>query len=95
MLPKMRFGSRGARPMVAAALLLMIASACATGHMWTGMTMPEHNKSTMYYEPGTSASWLNYVGAVLLAPVTLAIDIILFPVQVVGGYWPYGEKDPP
>jgi hypothetical protein len=35
------------------------------------------------------------VGAVLLVPITFAIDVVLFPVQVLGGYWPYGDKDAP
>jgi hypothetical protein len=59
------------------------------------MTKTQQDESAPYYEAGTPASWVEYVGAVLLTPLTLAIDIILFPVQVVGGYWPYGDQDPP
>ena len=84
-----------ASAVTAGVLVLMITSGCATGHMWHAMTMGESNKGTMYYEPETPASWAEYVGAVLLVPVTVAIDIVFFLVQVVGGYWPYGDKDAP
>ena len=33
----------------------------------------------------------NFVG-LLLTPFTLAFDIVAFPVQIFGGYHPYGEK---
>jgi hypothetical protein len=80
---------------LAGVLVLLMVGGCATGHMWNSLTRTDHNRKAMYYEPGTPASWVDYVGAVLLAPITLAIDIVLFPVQLLGGYWPYGEKDPP
>ena len=33
----------------------------------------------------------NFVGLVL-TPFTLVFDIVAFPVQIIGGYHPYGDK---
>ena len=73
---------------------MLLTGGCATGHMWHTLTAPAKSASP-YYEPEKPANWADYVGAVLLSPITLALDIVLFPVQVIGGYWPYGNQYPP
>jgi uncharacterized protein YceK len=75
-------------------LALLLVGGCATGHMWHTMTGPQKSASP-YYEPEKTATWTEYVGAALLTPLTLVLDIVLFPVQVIGGYWPYGNEYPP
>jgi uncharacterized protein YceK len=80
--------------MCSSVLVLILVGGCATGHMWSTLTAPTKNSSP-YYQPETPASWVDYVGAALLVPLTLALDIVLFPVQVIGGYWPYGDQYPP
>ena len=87
-------GPRRARARTFVLALVLIAG-CATGHMWSTLTAPSQERSNMYYEPSKPATWVEYVGAALLLPVTIVMDIVLFPVQAIAGYWPYGDKYPP
>ncbi len=76
-------------------LVLVLAGGCATGHMWSTLTAPSQQRAGMYYEASTPATWVEYVGAALLTPFTFVMDVVLFPVQAIAGYWPYGDKYPP
>ena len=39
-----------------------------------------------------STEWVNNFVGLVLTPFTLVFDIVTFPVQIFGGYYPYGEK---
>lgn len=90
----MNKGTRSTHCALIAALWLC-ASGCVTGHMWHAMTTGGPGRIGTDDGPGTPSPWADYIVAALLAPLTLPFDVVLFPFQLGGGYWPYGDKSKP
>jgi len=91
--------SSRATSLLSIALMLaccMFLGGCVTMKMWdarderTLVSLPDNSRG----EPATltEMKFANNVVGLVLTPLTLILDIVLFPVQIIGGYRPYGDK---
>jgi hypothetical protein len=79
------FASKGVARSALAAALASACSGCATSVVWELAARGELGADRQVIAP-----W-SYVAAAAATPVTLAFDVIAFPVQLAEGVPPYGH----
>jgi hypothetical protein len=74
----------------------LVAPGCATYRLWdaqrerTLVTLPEDEHGEP--RPLVEREFVNNMTGLLLTPFAILFDIVAFPVQVIVGYRPYGDK---
>lgn len=73
-----------------------LLSGCLTCSMWEARDRGElvTPPSDRHGRPPSKIDtrFTNNLVGLLLTPFTLCVDIVLFPVQIIGGYHPYGNN---
>jgi len=74
----------------------MLNGGCLTLKMWDARDdlslVPLPDKRDGKPATETESKFANNCIGLLLTPLTFVADVILFPVQIIGGYRPYGDR---
>jgi hypothetical protein len=69
---------------------------CLTCDLWEARDnrtlVPPSEDKHGHQTPKVEVAFVNNAVGLLLTPFTLIFDIIAFPVQLIGGYRPYGDN---